>query len=82
MKHKNDRDVEQRQKRRKYQFLILSICCAKLYSISCLQGFITSFMQDFDLTLYQIRMTALIGVLITGNIVDNLANPRKILLIT
>ena len=66
-------------KRRKYQLITFALCACKLYMISCLQGSMTVYVADFDLILYELRIAYLIGVVLVGNVVDNIGNPKRLM---
>ena len=66
-------------KRRKYQLITFALCASKLYMISCLQGSMTVYVAEFDLILYELRIAYLIGVMIVGNLVDNIGNPKRLM---
>jgi len=57
------------------------LCSAKLYMISCLQGSMTLFRSDIDAFETSMTVSYLFGVLLIGNILDNIPNP-KILALT
>ena len=52
------------------------MCAAKLYLISCLQGSMTFFRSSFDESDYQLRDSFLFGIIVVGNIIDNVASPK------
>ena len=59
-----------------YQSLIFLLCFIKLYFMSLLQGVITIQRVEYDSTDLILKASYMIGVLVIGNIIDNVSTPK------
>lgn len=79
---------KQVSRRRKYQAMIFTLCFFKYLLISIIQGGVTFYSPDFkdqqlyvEFNYFPIHLSFLFGFLILGNSVDNLSNPKILMLI-
>ena len=73
-----DEKKKEQNRRRRYAFMTFGLCFIKMYLISCLQGGVTLFRDISDYDEFQLRMAFLFGYIITGNIVDNVGDPKNL----
>ena len=72
---------KERCKRRAYQVMIILLSALKMYFISVMQGEVTMFSHLFNENEYSLRMAFIFGYVLAGNIVDNLAKPKILVII-
>jgi len=56
--------------------LTLAICMVKLYIISVIQGSMTIYNSSFGRLAIFLKMTFMLGLIIVGNVVDNVSQPK------
>ena len=61
-----------------FQAITFFLCFCKLYYVSLLQGVITFNRQEFSSLETDLRVAFLVGLLVTGNIIDNIPSPKKL----
>ena len=77
-KDKKQKDRKEFLRRAKYQSITFFLCFSKLYYISLLQGVITFNRQEFNSLHTDLRIAFLVGLLVIGNIIDNIPSPKFI----
>ena len=61
-----------------YQSLTFALCFVKLYFISLLQGVITIQRVEYSDTDVLLKVSFLVGMLVIGNVIDNISTPKYI----
>ena len=77
---KDQKHKERREKLRTYcyQLLIFLLCFTKLYYISLLQGVMFIQRLEFSDTDILLKVSFLVGMLLMGNVIDNISTPKSL----